>query len=71
MRIGSRPFVERGSYLAAELLTLGLVILVGIGLAHFVAAGSEPFTEVVSVSSDLRMLPHYAGLSLIRITDCP
>ena len=66
MRIGSRPFVERGSYLAAELLTLGLVILVGIGLAHFVAAGSEPFTEVVEVSSDLRMLPHYAGLSLIR-----
>lgn len=66
MRFGSRPLVQRGSYLAAEMLTLGLVILIGIGLAHFVAVGSEPFSETVQVSSDIKMLPHYAGLSLIR-----
>jgi NitT/TauT family transport system permease protein len=66
MRFGSRPLVERGSYFAAEVLTLGLVILIGIGLAHFVAVGSEPFSESVPVSSDLKMLPHYAGLSLVR-----
>jgi NitT/TauT family transport system permease protein len=66
MRFGSRPLVERGSYFAAEVLTLGLVILVGIGLAHFVAVGSEPFSESVAVSSDIKMLPHYAGLSLVR-----
>lgn len=66
MRIASRPLVERGSYLAAELLTLGVVILVGLALAHFVAVGSAPFTETVAVSSDLKNLPEYAGLSLIR-----
>lgn len=66
MRIASRPLVERGSYLAAELLTLGVVILVGLALAHFVAAGSAPFSETVPISSDLIHLPEYAGLSLIR-----
>jgi NitT/TauT family transport system permease protein len=66
MRFGSRPLVERGSYFAAEMLTLGLVILVGIGLAHFVAVGSEPFSESVPISSDIKMLPQYAGLSLVR-----
>ena len=66
MRIASRPLVERGSYLAAELLTLGVVILVGLALAHFVAVGSAPFSETVPISSDLTHLPEYAGLSLIR-----
>lgn len=66
MRVASRPLVERGSYLAAELLTLGVVILMGLALAHFVAVGSAPFTETVPISSDLTHLPEYAGLSLIR-----
>lgn len=66
MRIASRPIVERGSYLAAELLTLSVVILVGLALAHFVAVGSAPFNETVTISSDLSQLPKYASLSLIR-----
>ena len=66
MRIASRPVVERGSYLAAELLTLSVVILVGLALAHFVAVGSAPFNETVTISSDLNQLPKYASLSLIR-----
>lgn len=66
MRIASRPLVARGSYLAAELLTLGVVILVGLGLAHFVAVGSAPFSETVPVSAELHHLPEYAGLSLTR-----
>lgn len=66
MRFGTRPMVERGSYLAAEMLTLGLVIAAGIALAHFVAVGSEPFSESVEVSPDIRYLPQYAGLSLVR-----
>lgn len=66
MRIASRPIVERGSYLAAEMLTLSVVILVGLALAHFVAVGSAPFNETVKISSDLSQLPKYASLSLIR-----
>lgn len=66
MRIASRPVVEHGSYLAAELLTLGVVILVGLALGHFIAVGSAPYTESVAISSDLSALPKYAGLSLIR-----
>ncbi|MBM3381436.1 MAG: ABC transporter permease subunit [Betaproteobacteria bacterium] len=66
MRIASRPVVEHGSYLAAELLTLGVVILVGLALGHFISVGSAPYTESVVISSDLSALPKYAGLSLIR-----
>ncbi|MEY4065758.1 MAG: hypothetical protein RIR26_1966 [Pseudomonadota bacterium] len=66
MRIASRPLVDRGSYLAAELLTLGIVILVGLSLAHFVAVGSAPFVESVPISAELHHLPEYAALSLTR-----
>jgi NitT/TauT family transport system permease protein len=52
--------------LAAELLTLGIVILVGLSLAHFVAVGSAPFVESVPISAELHHLPEYAALSLTR-----
>jgi len=66
MKIASRPIVERGSYFMAELLTLVLVTAVGLALAHFVAVGSAPYLEAVPVSSDLKKLPEYAALSLVR-----
>lgn len=66
MRIASRPIVERGSYLAAELLTLSVVIAVGLALAHFVAVGSAPFSETATINTDIRSLPKYANLSLMR-----
>jgi NitT/TauT family transport system permease protein len=58
--------IESGSYLLADILTIGLVVILSFGLAYFARVGNAPFVEEVPISTSLTALPAYALLSLVR-----
>jgi NitT/TauT family transport system permease protein len=54
------------AFLAADLSVIGLVLILGFGLARFLTVSSAPFVAEAPIDTSLGNLPSYALLSLTR-----
>jgi NitT/TauT family transport system permease protein len=56
----------QSAFFRADLVVIGVVVILGLGFAHFLSTGSAPFMEKVHIDTSLSALPSYALLSFVR-----